>query len=390
VQSRLFESRCRVIKTVQYQWSAESGWNPGEPEDSGTGAQLVLLFGAAEAVWASRSIQLARARFPAARVFGCTTGGEIHGRGVGTNIVSLAAVTFEHTHIRSARVRIEAAENSLEAGQTLARSFPPQGLRHVFVLSDGLHVNGTALVNGLNAALPCGVTLSGGFASDDLKFVDTLVWGDGPPERNAVVALGFYGDRLKIGMAATGGWDAFGTDRKITRSRGNVLYELDNKPALALYKQYLGEHAVDLPAAGLHFPLELSVGDGQRHILRALIAVDEVEQSVTFGGDVPEGAYARLMFGNVDHLVDGAEKAARETILNLGMEPEFAFLVSCSGRRPVLKQRIEEEVEAVGDVLAEGAALAGFYSYGEIAPAARGGPAELHNQTMAITALAEV
>jgi hypothetical protein len=349
-----------------------------------------LLFGDAELVRTNGCLELARQRFPTAQVFGCTTGGEIHGRRVRNNTISLTAISFEHTQIRSSVVPIEAADSSFDAGYKLARSFDPQGLRHIFVLSEGIEVHGNALVNGLNAALPPGVTLSGGFAADNFKFTETSVWCNGAPQRNTVAGLGFYSDRLKIGMAATGGWDAFGTDRRITRSKGNVLYELDGKSALGLYKQYLGDQASGLPANGLLFPLELSVGDTQRHVLRALLAVDEAEQSITFAGEVPEGAYARLMFGNVDHLVDGAEKAAQESIADLGHQAELAFLVSCNGRRPVLKQRIEEEVEVVSDVLESSTALTGFYSYGEIAPAGPGGNAQLHNETMAITAFAEV
>ncbi len=378
-----------MITTAQYQWSVGTGWDH-EPQDLTGPAQLVLIFGDAELVRSSGCLELAQQRFPAAQVFGCTTGGAIHGRRVRDNTLSLTAASFEHTEIRCATVPLAAPENSFEAGERLVRSFDPQGLRHIFVLSEGMEVHGNALVHGLNAALPAGVTLSGGFAADDFKFTETSVWCNGTPQRHTVVGLGFYGDRLKIGMAATGGWDAFGTDRKITRSKGNVLYELDGKSALDLYKQYLGDEACGLPANGLHFPLQLCVDDAKRHVLRGLLAVDEAAGSITYAGEVPEGTYARLMYGNIDHLVDGAEKAAQESVADLGHEAQFAFLVSCNGRRPVLKQRIEEEVEIVSDVLANKTPLAGFYSYGEIAPAGPGGAPQLHNETMAITAFAEV
>jgi hypothetical protein len=380
-----------VIRTAQYQWSASSGWS-NEPEDRNGPAQIVLLFGEADLVRTSQCIELARQRFPAAQIFGCTTGAEIHGRSVGNNTLSLTALSFEHTQVRSSLVPLAAPENSFEAGQRLARSFDPHGLRHILVLSEGIQVHGNALVNGLNSALPAGVTLSGGFAADDFKLADTSVWCNGLPQRNTVVGLGFYGERLKIGMAATGGWDAFGTDRKITRSRGNVLYDLDGKSAFSLYKKYLGDQANGLASNGLLFPLELSVnvGDTQRHVLRAILAVNEEEESITYAGEVPEGTYARLMFGNIDHLVDGAERAAHESIADLGAQAEFALLVSCNGRRPVLRHRIEEEVEVVSDVLSNTTTLTGFYSNGEIAPAGPGGQAQLHNETMAITAFAEV
>src|SRR5207253_2722683 len=138
-----------------------------------------------------------------------------------------------------------------------------------------------------------------------------------------------------------------------------------------------------LPATGLLFPLSIRSRSGETAVVRTILSVDEDAQSMTFAGDVPEGAYARLMKANFDRLIDGANGAARTSSLALGDVPtELAILISCVGRKLVLKQRIEEEVEAVRDVLGAGAALAGFYSYGEISPFTPGARCELHNQTM--------
>jgi hypothetical protein len=202
--------------------------------------------------------------------------------------------------------------------------------------------------------------------------------------------VGLYGSRLKVGFGSLGGWDSFGPDRLITKSKANVLYELDGQSALGLYKQYLGEHAKGLPATGLLFPLSIRTQSGETAVVRTILSVDEAEQSMTFAGEIPEGAYARLMKANFDRLIDGATGAARTSEQALGPgSAELALLISCVGRKLVLKQRVEEEVEAVRDVLGEGTTLAGFYSYGEISPFAPGARCELHNQTMTITALSE-
>jgi len=204
------------------------------------------------------------------------------------------------------------------------------------------------------------------------------------------MALGFYGEALRVGVSAIGGWKPFGSDRLITKSKQNVLYEIDNRPALALYKQYLGRFAGELPASGLMFPLELCIGDDKQRVLRALLAVNEEAQSITFAGNVPEGVYARFMVGQVEDLIEGTRLAAGESLQKLGtFKPQFSMLVSCNGRRFVLKQRIEEEVEAVREVLGSQTALTGFYSYGEIAPTRVGGNCELHNETMTITSFSE-
>ena len=176
----------------------------------------------------------------------------------------------------------------------------------------------------------------------------------------------------------------------ITRAEGNVLYEMDGKSALELYKRYLGEHARELPASGLLFPLAVRSDGDNRPVVRTILAVDEAAQSMTFAGDVPGGADARLMKANFDRLIDGAVGAARTTREADGSSsPELAILISCVGRKMVLKQRVEEEVEGVRDVLGESTVLTGFYSYGEISPFTRSAKCELRNQTMTITTLSE-
>jgi hypothetical protein len=232
------------------------------------------------------------------------------------------------------------------------------------------------------------MTITGGLAGDGARFEKTLVVLDGAPEERRVAAIGFYGSRLKVGFASLGGWDPFGPERLITRSKGNVLYELDGQSALKLYKSYLGKHAHGLPASGLLYPLSLRPEPDGSAVVRTILSVDDKEQSLTFAGDVPQGRYARLMKANFDRLVDGASGAAR-CCHNAAGSADLAILISCVGRKLVLRQRIEEEVEGVRDVLGAKTVLAGFYSYGEISPFASGAKCELHNQTMTITALSE-
>jgi hypothetical protein len=242
----------------------------------------------------------------------------------------------------------------------------------------------------LTRHLPEGITVTGGLAGDGARFGETLVFWDSVPQKGAIAVLGLYGRRLKVGFGSLGGWDSFGPERLITRSKGNVLFEMDGQSALSLYKKYLGEHAKDLPAAGLLFPLSLRTKAGETAVVRTILSIDETEQSMTFAGDVPEGAYARLMKANFDRLIDGATGAAKTSHQAIGLvAPDLAILISCVGRKLVLKQRIEEEVEGVRDVLGNRTVLTGFYSYGEISPFMPGAKCELHNQTMTITTFSE-
>ena len=386
------------MRIEQRVWS-KGGWTPSDGlalED----AQLVLVFGGrdalAEGEWASEL----RRSYPTAIAFGCSTAGEICGTRVRDDTVVATAIRFDATRLEVRHTLVDQLDGggndaSARAGAAVAQALPTEGLRHVLVLSDGQRVNGSELVRGMLSHLPSGVQVTGGLAGDGPRFERTLVLANGEPQEHVVAALGLYGDALRIGFGSLGGWDTFGPRRMITRSRGNVLHELDGKPALELYKTYLGEHAAGLPATGLLFPLSVGRPGEPRTVVRTILAVDEAEQSLTFAGDVPEGSLAQLMKANFERLIDGAADAAKSASVGLdalGGEspaPELAVLISCVGRKLVLRQRTEEEVESVRDVLGSGTALTGFYSYGEICPAAPDADCELHNQTMTITTFRE-
>ncbi len=373
------------MKTEQRVWTPANGWTPGPP--SLGAAQVVLVFGAKGALADPAHLREIRAAYPDAHVVGGSTAGEIAGTHVLDGSIVTTAVRFESTKLATASIDLAPGEGSAAAGERLARRLPLEGLVHVFVVSDGQRVNGSELVRGMASALPRAVAVTGGLAGDGADFRSTLTLSDNGAREGRLTALGLYGPRLKVGYGSLGGWDAFGPQRVITRSKGNVLYELDGQPALALYKRYLGEHASGLPATGLLFPLAVHLPSGTE-VTRTILGVSEREQSLTFAGDVPQGSPARLMKANFDRLVDGAHGAAQGARLAAG-KAELAILISCVGRKLVLKQRTEEELEAVQDVLGKQAALAGFYSYGEICPSAPDAGCELHNQTMTITTLRE-
>lgn len=378
------------MKIEQRLWQRERGWLPAQSGALAQSAQLLLVFGAPDALRDQEVFQTLGASYPNAHIFGCSTAGEICGTQVCDDSIVATAIMFESTRVEGTRIALRDAENSYEAGKRLATALYKEGLVHVFVLSDGLKVNGSDLVRGLTRQLPKQVTVTGGLAGDGDRFQETRVFWNNAPEKDTIAAIGLYGNRLKVGYGSLGGWDPFGPERLITRSQGNVLYELDGCSALELYKLYLGEHAAGLPATGLLFPLSLRNQEGDTGVVRTILAINEKERSMTFAGDVPEGAYARLMKANFDRLIDGAIGAAKISYQALGAQsPDLAILISCVGRKMILKQRTEEEVEGVREVLHGNAVLTGFYSYGEISPFAPHARCELHNQTMTITTFLE-
>jgi hypothetical protein len=362
-------------------------------------AQLVLVFGATAALREPLAVQSIADCHPAAHILGCSTAGEIAGDEVFDGSLVSTAIHFEHTQLRTAQVCLSVTPDIEQAGEWLGRELPHSlgskdgrpgaDLVHVLVLCGGLSVNGSALVRGLIKHLPEGVAITGGLAGDGVRFGETLVFTGEGPRSGAVAAVGLYGSRLKVGFGSLGGWDPFGPERLVTRSSGNILFELDGRPALALYKEYLGEHSKGLPATALLFPLSVTITPGDTPLMRTILAVDEQLQSMTFAGDIPQGARARLSKSNVNRLVDGAIGAAQVSYPAGSAAPDLAILISCVGRKLVLKQRVEEEIEGIREVLGAQAAITGFYSYGEIAPFSHGDRCELHNQTMTITTFSE-
>lgn len=327
-------------------------------------------------------------KYPKSTIIGCSTAGEISGVTVKDKTISLTAIQLEKTTLKKVSFQIKDMNCSYKAGEEIATKLDDNDLKHVIVLSDGLNVNGADLVSGLKSKIPH-VSITGGLAADGSAFNKTFVINDGKIVDKTIVGLGFYGDDLKVGYSSKGGWDSFGIERLVTKSNKNVLYELDGMPALEIYKSFLGEHANDLPSSGLLFPLSMRNSKNTTPLVRTILAINEEDQSLTFAGNIPQDSYVRLMKANIDRLISGAEDSAISANKNLKETSELAILISCVGRRLVLKQLVEEEVEVVRDVIGDKPCITGFYSYGEIAPFGEFSPCELHNQTMTITTLSE-
>ena len=375
------------IMTLRY--TEKSGWSCDLPVHLDSPQTLVLVFGGVALRDEIRPLQDLVDALPQAIIVGCSTAGEIHGGEIDDGSVVVSVVRFERTRLRAASVPITGVGGSYSAGQELASVLAGEDLRAIFVLSDGLQVNGSALLAGMNDHLD-DVVVTGGLAGDGGAFESTWVISDGRLQSGTVAAVALYGTSIRVGHGSQGGWDIFGPERVITRSRDNVLFELDGRPALELYKRYLGDRAAELPASALLFPLAIrppeSVDNG---IVRTILAVDDGAESMTFAGDVPEGWRAQLMRANFDRLVQGAFAAAQATRVDLDASaPCLAVAISCVGRRLVLGERADDEVEAVFGSLPQGSELVGFYSYGEISPHTTGS-CELHNQTMTVTTLQE-
>ena len=380
------------MKTEQSIYSESNGWVKKTEHELSKFSQLVFLFGNRDLLKVQQHIAFVKEAYPLAQIVGCSTSGEIYQEAVFNNNIVCTAVWFEKTSIEIAKEPIHSMEDSFSVGEKLAGKLDKENLVHIMILSEGLNINGSELTKGINNQLNDRISVTGGLAGDQGLFSETVIVHNQAGEKNLVVAIGFYGKNLQVGYGSMGGWDSFGVDREVTKSKGNILYELDGQPALELYKRYLGSHAANLPASALLFPLSLRLQNSETALVRTVLSVNEAEGSMVFAGDIPQGEYVRLMKANFDRLIDGANGAAEMSKISLqNSEVDLAILISCVGRKLVLKQRVEEELEIIREVIGNNAAITGFYSYGEISPIKPFEQhCELHNQTMTITLFKEV
>lgn len=357
--------------------------------DFGFVPDLIMLFVSPEFLEIEQLVQSLNKDYPTSSITGCSTSGEISDVNVYDNSVSLNAIKFDSTSVSIVSVSLSDYDSSYEVGKNVSDSLASEDLKHILIFSDGIKVNGAELVRGLTQNTDTKISITGGLAGDGDRFGRTFTILNGEIDEGRILGIGLYGKNLKVGYSSKGGWDSFGLERLVTRATTNILYELDGKPALDTYKSFLGDKANDLPGSGLLFPISLRTGEDQKPVVRTILGVNEAEKSLTFAGDIPEGSYVRMMKANVDRLINGAEDSAVDCMEVLGKDAEFALLISCVGRRLVLKQIVEEEVEVVREVLGEKPVITGFYSYGELAPFGKFNPCQLHNQTMTITTFSE-
>ena len=352
-------------------------------------AHLVLAFGERKLLESMNSYDYLYKEYPIAQIVINSTSGEILGDKVYDDTLVITAIEFEKTTVRTVQFDISNHKESYQVGEQLAKALDEESLCAIMLISDGGVVNGSELIAATNRWLSHPVPVIGGLAGDGDRFERTVVGVNQNPISGKVVGIGLYGTELKIGHGTMGGWDVFGPEREVTKSVYNELYQIDDRDALDLYKDYLGRYAEGLPGTALLFPLSIRITPDSQPLVRTILSIDETKKSMMFAGDIPEGSCVRFMRANMDRLVEASATAAQKSLTQLGTKPELALLISCVGRKLVLGQRTEEEVEVACDIFGSQPYMTGFYSYGEIAPAGPASPGELHNQTMTITLLSE-
>lgn len=352
-------------------------------------ASIVFIFGNRETLKQPEIYHEMKELYPHADIVGCSTSGNISNGQLSHAPMVATAVHFEKGLIRLGIKDFTRDDNLVNVSEEVVNQLPLEGLKHIFLLADGLQMNGSSLAMGVNWAVNHTISITGGLAGDGMEFEETWVIANDVAKQGRVVAIGFYGESLHISSGCYSGWSEFGIYRRITNSVGNIVYEIDHQPALDLYKKYLGEYAQELPESGLRFPFNVKKTKDSVAVIRSVLAINEEDKSLIFAGDVNEGSYARLMKTDIDGLIDGSSIAGNQ-IEKFNKKNALGLVVSCIGRRVILNQLVDEEIESIANILGENVQLTGFYSYGELAPHSDTIlSCQLHNQTMTLTVLYE-
>lgn len=353
-------------------------------------ANLVLSFGERETLENFNLYDTVKTKYPNATVVICSTAGQITNHNIIKNTIVTTAIEFEKSKIKIAKYNLLEQKDLSLLGKTIKDEITTDDLVAIMVLSEGTHVNGTELVEELSRATDSKIPIFGGIAGDSRNFQKTIVGINENAKEGEIALIGFYGSHLKFGFGCEGGWTDYGPEREVTHSHKNVLYKIGDYYALDLYKEYLGQYTNDLPGSALYFPLSMKENENASPVVRTILSINEEDKSMTFAGNIPQGATVKLMKANFDKLIDASFIAAKATIKELNDNPQLVMAVSCVGREIVLDNRIEEEIEIMKDLYGKDAFLFGFYSYGEISPVVTHKPCELHNQTISITAMLEI
>ncbi|WP_345974474.1 FIST N-terminal domain-containing protein [Sulfurimonas sp. HSL3-7] len=321
-----------------------------------------------------------KARVPHAKILGATAGAKIQAGRLSYQQTLLTVSTFccseVHTGIVFSNKNL--FEDAFDLTRRLRNSsvMPPKA---AIVFSEGLRIDGEVLLRGISEVEP-NLLIAGGMASDDHRFKETFVFTEeGCTNSGFAIAL-LFGEALKVYNSFNFNWVGLGRTFKVTKSRGNRVWELDHTPIIEIYKRYLGDQIAQmLPDIGLEFPMIIT--DKAMPVARAVM-VKHDDGSLSFAGSIEEGTMLQFGFGDSEGIMAGAN-VDEEYFIDKPVESLFAY--SCIARLSLVGDDIEQETLQ----LQRFAMTNGFYTYGEFYHA----PCEkcnlFLNQTMTVLGLSE-
>ena len=323
------------------------------------------------------------------QIFGASTGDNFTDGEIESHTVVLLLLDINPAYFQLA---IKGADEGTikEIAEQIGKSALAKFKKPAFlVVSGGLAVDGDEIIAGIESACGIGTTIFGGLAADFLRMQRTYVFNNDKLCDYGLLALILDEEKISLSGMAVGGWKPMGMDRIITKSAGNVVYTIDNEPALDFVSRYAGLKDLDTNNAlnfliSSNFQLQLKRED-KHPVMRTPMQANPEDRSIVFAGSLPQGSKVKLC------LLPGFEviEAALIEFNNYKKdqpEPDALILFSCAGRQLTLGPYVSEEIDGIKNIW--NAPLAGFFCYGEIGRVVSG-QHEFHNMTCSLATLME-
>lgn len=350
------------MKVYQYKTSnTHAARAPGGSES----ADLVFVFGPSRQLASPDLIAQLESSHPNAQIVGCSTVASLSFGQSTLNETTVTAVQFKNASVKSVRLSVHDGQSSYMAGQHLASQLPLKNLSCVIFFADCSDINGTTLIKGIQDSIPHASPIMGAIASDE-SINKTTVMCNGPGRSKHIALVGIYGEHIDIHSGIGSGFTPFGTQRKITQSDGNIVYQIDHQPALELYLNYLGPLAKNLPQNCVHLPVLLENTQHEQRVFRSVININRQNHSMTYSGDMPAGHSIRLSQASAVNLLNTAKRATQRSLATSRTQPpELVMIFSGSGRKASLHQNFYDEIEAVSPFFHPKSNVCGLYTQGE-------------------------
>jgi len=350
---------------------------------------LLLLFGVREILSTRSLLDRLTENFPNAAIAGCSTAGEIHDGTLEEHSLAGVALSFESASSRTEVVKWRAKESGdHEAlGRAIAERMGEDDLRCLLLFADGLMVDADDLISGVENGLDRPeVIVVGGLAGDQLAFGETLVLDRAGATAEAVVACGVYGAEFELETASSLLSPPSIHSFEVTSADGNLIREIDHRPAVEVFAEVVGCAPEDLPRYLVRFPLKVNDGTG-RQVLRTPHSIHFENQYVYMAGTVQEGPAEVADFSDPKWITQSAHEVGVRVFSG---EADFCLVVNCAGRRANLGPMAGHEIDALNRANRGSVPMTGFYGYGEFGEAEAGaGRASLLNHTLTALSIRE-
>lgn len=325
------------------------------------------------------------------QIFGATTAGEFIDGEIGHESIAIMLLNINPENFRL--MEIETGDRKT---REIAKMIGEKGLKEFnnpafIVASGGISTDGEMIVKGIEDVVGHDAIIFGGLAGDDFTMTGTYVFTNKNYNINGLVVIVLDADKVNVAGLATSGWQPVGTMRTITKSEGNVVYTIDDQPALDVVIKYMGvnknldEWKDVIMNVGSEFPMQLQREDAEP-VIRAPLFANKEDRSLVCAGSVPQGSKVRFSLPPDYNVIEKVIEECREIKEKELPEAEAMIMFSCKARHLSLGPMVSDEIDQVKDVW--DAPMAGFFSYGEMGKASKG-KHEFHNNTCSLVVISE-